>query len=197
MTENTNLSDIRSAWQAEETDVVELTAEELRSRIDRVSRRASRRAIQGVIAGAFVLLSFGYTWRLTASTEAFVRASLLVTYVGMAVFGWQVLSHRNRQKQDGSGMSGRGGAPTLEFHRYQLERQRDFHRGPRLWNRLLALASGPLLFCAGVAHAHPEIARAYYLNAAAIVVLCALAIPLNLRFARRYQDQLDSLTRLS
>jgi hypothetical protein len=67
-----------------------------------------------------------------------------------------------------------------------LERRREFHRGWWFWSRLLIYAPGPLIYFAGDALL-PE--------AAVFLLLIAIAIPLNLRVARRYQDRIDELDR--
>jgi hypothetical protein len=85
----------------------------------------------------------------------------------------------------------------IRFYRRELERQRDFHRGTWLWSRLLIFLPGPLLFCMGFARVHPDAATYIWLEFAAIVVLAGIAVPLNLRLARKYQSRIDSLDRSS
>jgi hypothetical protein len=84
----------------------------------------------------------------------------------------------------------------VEYLRNELARQRDFHRGSRFWSRMLLLVPGSLVFFAGFAQAHPEVVRTIRFEAISVVVLAIAAIPLNLWMARRYQKQIDALTRL-
>ena len=86
-----------------------------------------------------------------------------------------------------------GETDCTDFYRTELERQRDFHRGRWFWSRLLILLPGPLVFCVGFAQAHPEIALVIWLEFAAILILAAIAVPLNLGLARKYQRRIDAL----
>ena len=87
------------------------------------------------------------------------------------------------------------GATTLAFHREELARQRDFHRGWRLWTRLLLLVPGPQLFFLGFSREHPEVATTILFVAIAALVLAIAAVPVNLQLARGYQRQLEELDR--
>jgi hypothetical protein len=61
---------------------------------------------------------------------------------------------------------------------------------------MLFFVPGPLVFFAGFAQAHPEVIRMIRFETITFVVLAIAAIPLNLWMARRYQRQIDELTRL-
>jgi hypothetical protein len=82
------------------------------------------------------------------------------------------------------------------FYRTELERQRDFHRGPSFWSRLVIGVPGYLLFFIGFAMAQPELARGLAAIAGTFIVLSILAVPLNLRLSRKYQRQIDEVDTL-
>jgi len=86
-----------------------------------------------------------------------------------------------------------GGTSCIQYYRAELERKRDFHRGTWFWSRLLIFLPGPLLFCVGFAQAHPEIATFIWLEFAALLILAVIAVPLNLRLARKFQRRIDAL----
>ena len=99
---------------------------------------------------------------------------------------------------------GRSGTPPLDtdpsasgdFYRKELVRQRDFHRGTWLWSRVIVMIPGYLMWCFGLALAHPALARIVHINIAVFLVLGVLAFPLNLKLARKYQRQIDELDKL-
>jgi hypothetical protein len=80
-----------------------------------------------------------------------------------------------------------------EVYRSELERQRDFHRNGWLWSRVIVIIPGFMLICLGEAIAHPASAHRSGMMAVVFLVLCTLAIPNNLRLARRYQRCIDDL----
>ena len=89
-----------------------------------------------------------------------------------------------------------GRTGSFDFHRAELERQLDFHRGSQLWIRLGVFAPGPLLFFVGFARANPYLAGTIGWEALAFVLMLALAVPLNAWSARDYQRQIDELDHL-
>jgi hypothetical protein len=86
-----------------------------------------------------------------------------------------------------------GETDGLRFYRAELERQRDCHRGPRLWSRVLIFTPPWILFNVGFAQIHPELAPFMWFDCATILAAAAIAVPLNLRSARKYQGRIDAL----
>ncbi len=196
MTDERNPENISQVWQRDDADAVRLSVEELRARIDRVGRRSARRTIGGVIAAAIGLTGFWYVWSVAAPTSMLTRAGVVLSCLGTGFLVFQLLRHADVGGALRTRMVELGAAPSVHFHRWQLERQRDFHSGWRLWLRLLLLTPGPLLFFLGFAGEHPEVARTVRLEMVSVVVLALLAIPINLRLARRYRHELEDLNRL-
>lgn len=197
MSHGENSEDIRAAWQAETEEVTRISSSDLRARMDRVARKASRRTVGGLIVCAAVVSSFAYVWRVAPWHTGLARAGIVLTCLGLGTLALQLIRHSDANRDLRRRMCELGGRSSLEFHRWQIARQRDFHRGWQLYSRLLILTPGGLLFFAGFAFEHPEVARTIHLEAAVFVLLALAAVPVNLRLARRYQDQLDELDRLS
>ena len=83
---------------------------------------------------------------------------------------------------------------ALRFYRHELIRQRDFHRGRAFWLRVLVLLPGPLLLDIGFVLAHPYRLRTIAAHAIAFISLAVLAVPLNVRAARRYDRRIKQMT---
>ncbi len=181
---------LRSAWQ-EGDGAKAISARELRQRIERLARRTRVRNVGGFAACALVLLSC--VWWLTLVSDTVARTGAIMTVIGTSVLLWQLFIVRHGEHAATRRLAALGGMPTQAFHRAELERQRDFHRGWRLWFRMLALTPGPLVFMAGFARVNPRAAHMLTWEAAVVLVLAAIAIPLNLTLARRYQRQLQEL----
>jgi hypothetical protein len=186
-------NDVTSAWQADTGGHLAVSPDELRSRIARVSRRTARRTVLGLVVCVLVLASWVYVWWLAPVQSGLARAGILLTCLGTGVLVFRLIVNRDIDEDEWRARSERGAAPSLAFHRWQLERQRDFHRGWRLWTPLLLLTLGGVLFFVGFAGEHPEVARTLYLELIAVLMLAAAALPVNARLARRYQVQLDEL----
>ena len=196
MTNDNGTNDVRMAWQADDAGNIRLSAQDLRARIERVSRRTSHRTIGGLIVCALVMLSWLYVWSVAPLTSGLARAGMTIIVGAIAVLGFQLIVHRDVAEDTWRAMAERGGAPSLAFHRWQLERQREFHRGWRVWSRMLLFVPGGVLFFIGFAGEHPEVATTIHLEFAAFLMLAAAAFPVNERLARRYERQLDELNRL-
>lgn len=82
------------------------------------------------------------------------------------------------------------------LYRSELMRERDFHRGRSFWSRLAALVPGFILLCVGGMAADPSAVHSQTIALALFVFFALLAIPNNLRFAKRYAHQLRELERL-
>ena len=86
-----------------------------------------------------------------------------------------------------------GRTDCSKFYRVELQRQRDFHRGKWFWSRLVTFLPGPMIFLLGGAQAQPELAPEIWRTFVAFLIVGAIAIPLNLRLARKYQRRIDAL----
>ena len=75
-------------------------------------------------------------------------------------------------------------------------RERDFHRGRSFWLRLVVMLPGFKLLCLGGMAAYPTTAHRQTIQLALFFFFALLAIPNNLRFAKRYAHQLQELEHL-
>jgi 4-hydroxybenzoate polyprenyltransferase len=113
-----NPHDPRALWQAQEVERVTLTIEEIRRRSARFERRIHWRNMREYIAGAAVIVFFApqlwhaHGWRLTPA---------LLSIVGVLYVMFQL--HRRaapRRVPADAGIHA-----SVQFHRLELERQRD------------------------------------------------------------------------
>jgi hypothetical protein len=112
----------------------------------------------------------------------------LLTVAAMLYMTYQLLARRVRKVPGETGPR-----DYAVCYRAELARQRDFHRGWWFWSRLAIMLTGLLLFCIGGVLAEPKYLPGYATLAACFVGVCAVAVPANLRLARKYQSQIDEL----
>lgn len=87
-------------------------------------------------------------------------------------------------------------AAQTNLYRSELKRERDFHRGRSFWSRLAVVMPGFILLCIGGMVADPSAIRSQTILLALFFFFALLAIPNNLRFAKRYAHQLRELEHL-
>ena len=180
--------DLVALWQEQGGDGFRMSTEEIQMKLDKMHRCLRRRTIDGYLICATLILFFA-GWMIVGM-NTLQKAGAVLTMGGLAFLAWQIRANGFR------GLPADDGSNTLEHLRRELARQRDFHRGARFWQRVLFFVPGPLVFFAGFAQQHPEVSSMIRLEAIAFVVIAIAAIPLNLWTARRYQKQIDALTRL-
>jgi hypothetical protein len=182
-------TDVIELWQRQATDGFQMTADEIRRRLETMERKSRRGRY-----GAFVALTLSAIVVITLAaiapnTVQSIGAVLIV--LGLAFVSYQI--HRTRA-QDAPSMK-MDSVASIEFHRALLQRQLEFH-STGLWPRVLALAPGGLLFFSGLAAAQPKLAVLAYLQIATFAVAIIAMIPLNRRMAVRYRLQIEELGRL-
>ncbi len=84
-------------------------------------------------------------------------------------------------------------AASASEYRIELERQSEFHCGFWLWSRIWLMAPGYLLFCTSLRAANAVGAMLKFSSVFGFLILCVIAVPLNLRKARQYQRRVDEL----
>ncbi len=118
MPDDMNPTDLRSLWQGQEVEQVILTVEEVRSRAARFERRIHSRNVREYIAGVVVIALFtlqlgrAHGWRATPA---------VLTILGTIYVMFQL--HRRASARPLPADVGLRG--SIEFHRVELERQRD------------------------------------------------------------------------
>jgi len=190
---DTPLSDIRELWRDQTSDLFRLSAEEIQERIARFERRSRRAIFDGYLSAAFLICCFlGIS--LLIKNPLFRMGSAL-SIGAFALVAWNTRAAQ-LEERSAAKRAAEGGTSALDFHRGQLERRRDRHRGPRWWAQWLAYIPGGLLYFAGFAQALPKLTAIIAFEALIFVIAIASAVPLNRRAARNCQQQLDALDRL-
>ena len=182
-------TDVVALWQRQATGGFQMTADEIKRRLEAMERKFRRDRV-GVFV-AFALSSIVVIAMAAIAPNTVQSIGAAVSVLGFAFVSYQV--HRTRAKNAPS--ANIGSVASIEFHRAMLQRQLEFH-STGLWPRVLALTPGGLLFFAGLAAAQPKLAILAYLQIATFVVAIILMVPLNGRMAVRYRRQIEELDRL-
>jgi hypothetical protein len=185
--DNTNLDHTRKLWQDQPLEGMTMSLKEVYERIEKLSRNVRRRNLIGGFACITVLLGFAYFFVVAYNSMERIGAAL--TAIGAGYIMCQLVLGKMKI----AALSLHAQAESVAFYRSELQRQRDFHRGVWLWSRLIVFAPGPFIFWVGVAQANPTRARFMWIEAVVVAALLVWAIPQNLRLARCYQRELDSL----
>jgi hypothetical protein len=200
MTNELSPNDVRSIWQNQAVEVTQMTLEDIREGTGKLEAMTHKRNLRGGIACIIVMASFGLAIfalpKMTSGHFSFTVPNLIqrigaaLTVIGAGYMAYQLLLIRRRPE---GATATTEPAAGLRFYRAELERQRDFHRGLWFWSRVVIFTPGPLVFCVGLAIAHPNDVRPAYIIAAVLVLEVILGIRLNLGLARRYQREIDTL----
>jgi hypothetical protein len=177
--------DLKILWKEMEMNPAVFSPDQLRKEADKLRAGLRRRSIIG--GGAAWIVIAGFMAFFFVFPNALERIGSALTVLGAA---YMVVQLRMRPPRVLPDLSETG---CTQFYRAELERQRDFHRGSWFWSRLLILLPGPIVFLVGFAQAYPEAAPFMWLDFATLLVLAILAVPLNLRLARKYQRRIDML----
>jgi hypothetical protein len=186
--------DVRDTWQSQQVEAFRMPLDVIRGRIEKFDRNIRRRHYIGYAVCLFVIGNS--IWWVIIFPNLIQRIGALLTILGTGYLGYQLLLHQIQKKTSAVNGAEMGNAASTGFYRANLERQRDFHRGIWFWSRLVIFVPGPFVFCLGTAIAHPETARQMRVQALIFAFLAALAVPLNLGMARKYQRQIDELDAL-
>lgn len=125
MSDEPNPNDVRNLWQCQEVEKVTITIDEIRHRATRFEKRIYWRNIREYIAGAVVLAFFApqlwhqHGWRL---------APALLLIAGTIYVMYQLTLRGARSVPSEAGLKA-----SMEFHRQELERQRDALRTVWRW----------------------------------------------------------------
>ncbi len=159
------------------------------SRTQALMKKIRRRTLMGYGICFGMIVAFGSFIFISPNTLQKVGSGL--TVAAALYMTYQLYAGRN----DKQPIETRPPACTA-FYRTELERQRDFHRGVWFWSRLVIMIPGYILFLIGFAMAYPGLARGLAMIGVCFIVLCIVAVPLNLRLSRKYQRQIDEVDSL-
>ena len=177
--------DLRRLWQGQNVEGTRMSLEEIRQKAAKFQKRIRNRNLREYGAAAVVFGWFGYyVWWFPD-----VRLGSALILAATVYMVWQ-LHARGASKTVPEAMAV---TPCVEFHRRELERQRDLLRDIWRWY-LLPFVPGLAVFVWGSAR-HVEGGR--WVNALPFLVLCVVFFGfvgrVNRRAADRLQRQIDEL----
>jgi hypothetical protein len=193
MANDSQPDDVVTLWQAQGSDGFRMSTEDIRKRIETMNRKLRRRNFDMYLVCSVLIVFF--IGSMFVGMNSLQKVGAVLSIIGDSYLAWQI--RQNRFRGAATGQS--GDTASLDHLRTELARQRDFHRGATFWSRMVALAPGLLLFLAGFAQAqqaHPKVVRIIHFETISCIFFLIAAIPLNYWMARRYQRQIDELSRL-
>ena len=183
--------DIKAMWKNQPRAVTPLAPEIIRRNAKRLQRRRLRILIQETVGAIAVVVYFGLYIRIVPGPLLKMGMGLTILCLVFYVWCLFVLA-RPRRVPDGA-------TACLDFHRRELERQRDLCRGVWRW-ALLPFIPAMALVYAGRWVAVPSIGSHVWIDhlfviAGVVVSLEGFALVWlwNLHRADKWQDQLDEL----
>ena len=184
------MDEFRDLWQNQEVEQVKISTEELRAKASKFQKRIRWRNVREYVAGWIVVVWFGF--QAVRATTVIPRISFGLIVAGALYIVWYM--HTRGQAR---GLPPDMGRETcVEFHRRELERQRDLLRDIWKWYLGPLLPGLALLVIWQIVHVRPE--RRWY--SVTYGVLCAVLFwgvgLLNRRAARRLDRQIDELKSL-
>jgi hypothetical protein len=177
--------DLRRLWNELNANPALFSRDELEQEASRLQRGLRRRTAIGGAAALIVGVSWGIFFFLCPNL--LWRIGCVLTIAAAAYIIGQIVMRSPRNLPEF------GETACIRFYRAELERQRDFHRGGWFWSRLLILLPGPFVWFAGFAQTQTKLAPFIYLELAAFLMLLVIAVPLNLKLARKYQLRINAL----
>jgi len=176
---------LRILWQGQKVEGTRMSLEEIRQKAGAFQKRIRNRNLREYGAAAIVFGWFGYNlWRVPE-----LRLGSALILAATAYMVWQ-LHARGASKTVPEAMAL---TPCVEFHRRELERQRDLLRDIWRWY-LLPFVPGLVVFVWGSVR---HVTGGQWVNAAPFAVLCAMFFVfvgrLNRRAADKLQRQIDEL----
>ena len=186
--------DVRAVWRGQPQEMEPMILETVRRNALRLQRRRLRQMIQETLAAAVVMVGFGlYIWFLPGMLIK-IGSGLGVLFAGFYIWRWIRLVRPRRVPDDA--------AACLDFHRRELERQRDTARGMWRW-ALAPMIPISALFVIGRWIGPTPPWRALWLDrliiaASSVLILESLALMWlwTRHRADKWQDQIDELDTL-
>ena len=188
-------SDIREIWQSQQVEGIQMPLEEIRQKAGKFRSKILRRNLREYVAALAVIVFFGYCF--VHSHDALSRAAFGLNIAGMLYVVYQLHMRGSARSLPADW----GLESCLEFHRRELERQRDLLRGVWRWY-LGPLVPGLVLIEVGiwrgkvgnVSHAAVSLIL-IILGVAAVFVLIGKMNQRAAAMLQRRIDELDALQR--
>lgn len=179
---------LQRLWQGQPAQGSVMSLDQLRHRSRRLARMVSLRNLLEYVTGAFLVIGFG--WMAWTVPSSLMRVGAVLN-VAAVIF---VVHHLHRHGSARAMPADLGLTSCLQFHRGELERQRDLLRGAWKWY-LAPLMPGLILIHLGTMVAHPERASRAVLGLAGTLVLYWLIAGANRDAAKKIQGRIDALER--
>lgn len=176
-------NDIQALWTSQQGDAVRLAAGQVRLLAATFQQRIRRRN-RIEYAGAAIGIA-GQAVIAAMTVNAWVRAGALMAIAGVLYVCYQL----NRRASASVVPEQLGTSPAIDFHRAQLERQRDALRSMFSWYILPILPGLLIVLIAGA-----RSRRHMIVNLCLAGVMFVTILWLNRRGARRLQAEIDRLT---
>lgn len=189
--------DMKEVWRSQTAESVRMSAAELRQRSQKLSKKVFRRNLREDLGAVIAVAIFGYYfWRF--------HTPLLRLGSSLIIVGTVYVVYQLHARGSARTMPAEMAIHTcLEFHRRELERQRDLLRSVWSWY-ILPVVPGVIVFVIGGAVAQAA-ANPGHLSLAAIIFGLTVAIvfavffavwKLNLWAAQKLQLKIDALISL-
>ena len=185
--------DMRNVWQKQKTEGVHMSVEEIRLRAGKHSHRIAWRNAREYIAALAVTVFFSFNYWQTE--DLLMRVGCVLIVASMFYVCWHLHAHGSAHQMP----KHLGAENSLQFHRRELERQRDLVRGVWRWY-LGPMIPGLVVLMVAIARTNPGHVRNFGLVFTAYAVVMVLFFVfigwLNERAARRLQKKIDELNNM-
>jgi len=179
--------DLRRQWQSQPGEEGKMPLEEIRVEAQRLHDRWRRRNILEYIAATITALMF-LVEILFMNFPLPIRVALVLFILGLPVFVYQL-----RKRAAPRGLPANVGSPCRDFHRQELERQRDALQSFWLWV-VPPFLPGALVLIISIAFGpRPQGLIMASIIAAFFAALFIFFAKLNQQAARRLQRNIDEL----
>jgi hypothetical protein len=186
MTDAQDDRELQMLWQSQPPDGSAIALDLIRQMAQGFEDRVARRHRREYVAAAIVVVFFGWLMFTAQTVVLRLGAGLTIAAAIAVAYMLHLWGTPRTLPSDLALMS------ALEFHRVQLERQRDLLRSVWWWY-LLPFAPGMLVLAIGQALAQPERMSRTIASSAVILIVMVGIYALNRRAAARIQRRIDRL----
>ncbi len=184
---NDETRDLRNIWQEQETEQMRIATDELRRKASAFQKRIGRRNLREYIGAGFVIPTF--SWMFFKNPDPVARIGFGLTVIATC---W-IVYHLHKRGSAQAVPAELGASTYLQFHRRELERQRDLVGG--IWRWYLGpLAPGmAILTISGILNSPPA-RRWFAIGYAVFAVLLFWGVgAMNQKAARKLDSKIAGL----